>query len=61
MGHLTFPSIAILDENLNTINVLNTYQHPKFLKPVLLYFGENNYKTQKWVDFYQQYTTIHPY
>lgn len=56
-GHVTFPSIAMLDENLNTINVLNTYQHPKFLKPVLLYFGENSYKTQKWPDFYQKYQT----
>lgn len=56
-GHLTFPSIAILDENLNTINVLNTYQHPKFLKPVLQFFGGNNYKNQKWTDFYQQYQT----
>ncbi len=54
-GYLTFPSIAILDEQLNTINVLNNYQHPKFLRPVIMYFGENQYKTKKWVDFYQQY------
>jgi len=56
-GHLTFPTIAILDEKLNTINVLNSYQHPKFLKPVLKYFGDNEYKTQKWPDFYKQYLT----
>lgn len=52
---LTFPTIAILDENLNTINVLNSYQHPKFLKPVLQFFAENDYKTKKWVDFYREY------
>ncbi len=56
-GHLTFPSVAILDENLATINVLNSFQHPKNLKPVLLYFGGNNYKNEKWEDFYKQYQT----
>ncbi len=56
-GRLTFPSIAILDEKLNILNVLNTYQHPRFLKPVLQYFGENAYKTQKWMDFYKDYLT----
>lgn len=54
-GYLTFPSLAILDEQLNTINVLNNYQHPKFLRPVIMYFGDNEYKTKKWTDFYQQY------
>ncbi|MDP1744977.1 MAG: DUF255 domain-containing protein [Bacteroidota bacterium] len=56
-GYLTFPSLAILDEQLNTINVLNNYQHPKFLRPVIMYFGDNEYKTKKWTDFYQQYQT----
>lgn len=56
-GYLTFPSLAILDEQLNTINVLSNYQHPKFLRPVIMYFGDNEYKTKKWTDFYQQYQT----
>ncbi len=56
-GYLTFPSIVILDEQLSTINILNNYQHPKFLKPVIMYFGDNEYKTKKWVDFYPQYQT----
>ena len=56
-GYLTFPSVAILDEQLNLINVLNNYQHPKFLRPVIMYFGDNQYKTQKWTDFYKQYQT----
>lgn len=54
-NHLTFPSVAILDENLATINTLNSFQHPKNIKPVLLFFGENYYKNQKWDDFYKQY------
>ncbi len=57
-GYLTFPSITVLDEQLNILNVLNNYQHPKFLKPVIMYFGDNEYKTKKWTDFYQQYQTM---
>lgn len=56
-GYLTFPSITILDEELNILNVLNNYQHPQFLRPVIMYFGDNEYKTKKWTDFYQQYQT----
>ncbi len=55
-GRLALPSLAILDEQLNTIDVLGIYQHPKNLKPVLLYYGGNHFKTQKWPDFYNEYT-----
>lgn len=54
-GRFSFPAIAVLDEKGVTIDVLNNYYHPKHLKPILLYFGEDRFKTQKWVDFYQQY------
>lgn len=54
-GRLTFPAIAVLDEDLTTIDALNAYQHPKYLKPILVFFAENYYKTQKWLDFYQSY------
>lgn len=54
-GRFTFPTIAVLDEKAATIDVLNNYYHPKYLKPILIYFGEDRYKTQKWMDFYQQY------
>lgn len=54
-GHLALPSLAVLDEQLNTIDVLNMYQHPKNLKPVLMFYGGNQYKTRKWPDFYNDY------
>lgn len=56
-GRFTFPTIAVLDEKANTIDALNSYYHPKHLKPVLIYFGEDHFKTQKWMDFYQKYQT----
>jgi thioredoxin-related protein len=54
-GKLVFPSLAVLDETLQTIETLNMYQHPKNLKPVLIYFGSNAYKTKKWPDFIAEY------
>lgn len=54
-GHLTFPSLAVLDEKLNSIDVLNSYQHPKYLKPILIFFADDAYKTKKWMDFYNDY------
>jgi thioredoxin-related protein len=54
-NRLVFPSIAILDEKMTLVEVLNTYQHPKNLKPVLVFFGGNHYKTKKWPDFIAEY------
>lgn len=57
-GRLVLPTLAVLDENLTTIEALNMYQHPKNLKPALVYFGDNHYKTKKWSDFIQDYQKI---
>ncbi len=56
-NRLSLPSIAVLDEQLNIIEVLNSYQHPKNLKPVLIYFGSNQYKTKKWPEFIGAYNS----
>lgn len=55
-NRLTMPSLAILDEQLNTLDVLNFYQSPEQIKPALIYFGSNNYKKQSWSDFIKDYT-----
>lgn len=55
-NRLTFPSLCILDEQLNTIEVLNYYQSPEQVKPALIYFGSNHYKTKAWKDFILEYT-----
>ncbi len=54
-GRMVLPSLAIIDENLNLMEAINMYQHPKNLKPVLVYFGSNIYKTKKWPDFISEY------
>jgi len=54
-GRMSFPAVAILVEKMNLLEVLNSYQHPKSLKPILVYFGSDQYKTKKWPDFMADY------
>ena len=54
-GRLVLPSLAILDEKMEIVETLNMYQHPKNLKPVLIFFGGDHYKTKKWPDFIAEY------
>jgi thioredoxin-related protein len=54
-NRLTLPSLCVLDEELNLIDVLNFYQSPEKLKPILTYFASNSYKdkTKTFNDFMQ--------
>ena len=54
-GRLLLPSLAVLDEKGEVLEALSIYQHPKNLKPVLLYFGKDIYKTKNWNDFITEY------
>lgn len=54
-GRMMLPTLAILDEKMVTLESLNMYQHPKNLKPILVYFGADHYKTKKWPDFIAEY------
>lgn len=55
-NRLTLPAVCILDEQLNTIDVLNFYQSPEQIKPALVYFASNSYKTKAWTDFIKEYS-----
>lgn len=54
-NRLAFPSLCLLDEQLNTIDVLNYYQSPEHIKPILAYIASDSYKTKKFNDFMQDY------
>lgn len=47
----TIPSFAILDEHLNPIETIGFFQTPEALMHILLFFGENHYKTMTWDDY----------
>ncbi len=56
-NRFSLPMICALDEQLNTIDVLNFYYSPELIKPALLFFGDNHYKTKKWQDYIAEYTS----
>ncbi|MBS1650403.1 MAG: DUF255 domain-containing protein [Bacteroidetes bacterium] len=53
-----FPALCVLDEDLNTIEAINFYQHPKQLKIILEYFYTNEYKKTTWNEFLKNRTII---
>lgn len=54
-GRFALPAVAVLDEKLQVIDVLQMYQNPKNIKPALQFFGSDQYKTKKWADFLAEY------
>jgi thioredoxin-related protein len=54
-GRFSLPSLCLLDEQMNTIDVLSFYQSPERIKPILAYISGNSYKTQTFNDFMQEY------
>lgn len=57
-GQFSLPSIAVLDEKLALIDVQPMYVHPRYLKPVLHFFGSNSYKTKKWEEYYKEFQGV---
>ncbi len=59
-NRLAFPSLSMLDEQMNPIDVLNFYQSPEHIKPILAYIATDSYKTKKFNDFMQDYLKPKP-
>jgi len=51
----SLPALCLLDEELNTIDVLNYYQSPQHIKPILCYIKENAYKSKTFAEFMASY------
>ncbi|MBS1646171.1 MAG: DUF255 domain-containing protein [Bacteroidetes bacterium] len=49
--NFVLPSMVFLDEELNTLDVVNFYQTPEWTSKIAHYFGSNEYKKMKWEDF----------
>jgi thioredoxin-related protein len=50
-GQMSYPSTAFLDEDMNLLTVVPGYLKPKDINPILVYFGENIYKTKNWKEY----------
>jgi len=55
-NRFSLPALCILDEELNTIEVLNYYQAPENIKPVLTFINDNFYKTKTFQEFMKTYS-----
>lgn len=47
----SLPSFAILDEQLQAIETIGFFQTPETLQHILIYFGENLYKSISWDEY----------
>lgn len=51
---ISFPSLIILDENSEIIDVIPSYIPPSATKRILHFYGENIYKEKTWADFLKE-------
>ncbi len=54
-NRFSLPATCVLDEKLNTIDVFNFYFSPELIKPGLIFYGEDHFKTKKWPEFIAEY------
>ncbi len=57
-NNLVLPSLCILDENLQIVDVVGFYLSGKSLDPIVHYFGDNAYKTKKWEEYLKEKENI---
>ena len=50
-NQLSYPTTVYLDENFSMLTQVPGYRKPEELEPILKFFGENAFKTQKWEEF----------
>ena len=55
-NRFSLPAICVLDEQMNTLDVLNFYQSPEHLKPILHYFGDDVFKKKPYADYLKEYS-----
>jgi thioredoxin-related protein len=53
-NNITFPSLVVLDENLDLVDVIPSYIQPAFLKDIVKFYGEEINKTRSWKDYMSQ-------
>lgn len=48
---ISFPSLIVLDEKDEIIDVITSYVTPAFMNDIIHYFGDDIYKLKSWQDF----------
>ena len=52
---LSYPTTVYLDENFNLLTQVAGYLQPSQLEPIVKFFGEDAFKTQKWEEYQQTF------
>ncbi len=50
-GKLSYPTTVYMDENFGRLTFVQSYINAADMKPILMYFAEEKYKTMKFEDF----------
>ena len=50
-GKMSYPSLVFMDGKNQLLTVVQGYQPPQGLEPMLRFFGDDSYLTQKWEEF----------
>ncbi len=48
---ITLPTLVVLDEKQNLLDVIPYYLNPKVLNSIGVYYGDNIYKTKSWAEY----------
>jgi len=56
-GKLSYPSVVYMDGQSNLLTAVPGYLTPPDIEPILVFFGEDHYKTTKWEDFKGQFVS----
>ena len=56
-NRLSYPTTVFMDEELKIIQPIAGYLRPEQMEPILLYIGDNHFKTTKWENFAQSNKT----
>ena len=51
---IVFPSLVVMDENMEVIDVIPSYISPHFLNAIIHYYGENINKIKSWEEFIKE-------
>lgn len=53
-NNLTLPTLTVLDENMNLLDAISLYVHPKFLNDIVHFYGDDVYKDKTWKEFIEE-------
>ena len=51
---ISFPSLIVLDDNQDVIDVIPSYIPPHFLNDIIHFYGENINKVKSWEDYIKE-------